>query len=68
MLRTITKRLHNLRFTRSGINGWVKGVDVFRSVLHRGTVYSQTCHTHWHYPPADICWSSRTIRQSRSSI
>jgi predicted RecB family nuclease len=44
------------------------GANVFRSALCGGAVYSRACHMHWHYLPADICWSSRTIRQSRSSI
>ena len=38
------------------------------SALRGGAVYSQSCHMRWHYPPADICLSSWTIRRSRSSV
>ena len=43
------------------------GPEVFRSVPHEVTVYSLACHTHWHYLPANICLSNRTIRRNRRS-
>ncbi len=81
MLRTITKRLHDLRFTRSGITGWVVKYQfqVFRckycseftpwpKEFWERTMYGRNLAAFIIFETIELCVSQRSVTQSLNRL
>jgi predicted RecB family nuclease len=81
MLRTITKQLHDLRFTRSGINGWVVKYQfqVFRCMYCAAftpwpkefwdrTMYGRNLAAFIIFETIELCVSQRSVTQTLNRL
>ncbi|MGP8237088.1 MAG: IS66 family transposase, partial [Limisphaerales bacterium] len=81
MLRTITKRLHDLRFTRSGANGWVVKYQfqVFRCMYCSAftpwprefwdrTMYGRNLAAFIIFETIELCVSQRSVTQTLNRL